>query len=62
MESNNNLADLYLGYDADCLKCSAIATRIESEVGGVTSLSYLSARPKCFIGVKNCWERTPGGP
>ncbi|WP_146113993.1 MULTISPECIES: hypothetical protein [unclassified Arthrobacter] len=35
--------ELYLGYDANCSKCSMIATRIEDEVGGELSLIPLSS-------------------
>lgn len=43
--NRNKPADLYLGYDANCSKCSTIATRVESEVGDELSLLPLSSLP-----------------
>ena len=43
MSKDNKSDKLYLGYDAGCLKCSTIATRIESEVGDRLALIPLAS-------------------
>lgn len=43
MSKDGRPSGLYLGYDAGCLKCSTIATRIEDEVGDQLTLIPLAS-------------------